>query len=549
VSRPARGSTPPPLRWWGWGDRDTALAEPFLALLRDELGAASEAPPECPRIEHVSLLPGALPARLRRRLVETVGGFHVRDDSEERIRHAAGRSYLDLIALRSGRVAEAPDAVVHPASDEEIQTVLRVCADADCSVMPFGGGTSVVGGVNASRDRGRPLIALALDRMDLLLDVDRSSLTATLQAGSRGPWIESELAQRGLTLGHHPQSFEYATAGGYAATRSAGQASTGYGRFDQMLSGLRMLTPTGALTVPAGPPRATGPSLLDVIAGSEGVLGVISEVTVRVRSRPRLRHYAAWSLQTFHAGAGLIRDLLQSGRAPDVVRLADAEETRASLAMARGAAARMARRYLAARGHASPCLLILGWEGDGQTVGARVRAASSTIRGAGAVALGERPAQAWLYDRFEGPYLRDALLDRGLLVETVETSAPWHEMASVRGAVVDALRASLEADGTAPLVGSHLSHAYRDGASLYFTVLARRLEGDAVGQWTRAKRAATDAIVASGGALSHHHGIGLDHAAWMTAAHGDRGIAVLRAIKKELDPAGIMNPNKLIPPE
>jgi alkyldihydroxyacetonephosphate synthase len=537
----------PPLRWWGWGEREVSPPEGLLALLRDEIDAADGVIRRAPRLDDVALPPAQLPSELRRRLVDAVGGFQVRDDAEERIRHAAGRSYLDLLHLRSGRLLEAPDAVVHAGDAAEIGAVLRQCSQAGCSVVPFGGGTSVVGGVAPRHDDARPLITLDLDRLDAVRDVDRTSMTATLEAGMRGPRIEAELTRRGLTLGHFPQSFEYATAGGFAATRSAGQASSGYGRFDEMLVGLRMQSPASELLVRAQPSAATGPALLQVVAGSEGTLGVISEVTVRVRPRPAVRHYAAWSLQTIDAGLALLRELAQQRAAPDVARLADAEETRVSLSMTHGRAAAMARRYLSVRGHRTPCLLILGWEGEAGAVGARVRAAATALRRAGAITLGEAPARAWLRDRFQGPYLRDALLDRGFLVETLETAAAWSQLQHVRDAVIATLRTSLTASGTPPLIGSHISHLYADGASLYFTVLARQLEGDEEGQWVRAKHAATDAIVSAGAALSHHHGVGADHVQWMGKAHGESGVAVIREVKRELDPAGIMNPCKLIP--
>ncbi len=537
---------PPPLRWWGWGARSVNVPEGLAALLSDELGADIHAVQPPPDLLGVELPRPALPAPLRRALVELVGGFHVRDDAEERIRHAAGRSYLDLLRLRSGKLAGAPDAVVHPANAGEVLRTLQLCSDAGCAVVPFGGGTSVVGGVEPLRGAAQSVVTLDLDRLDALRDVDLVSLTATLEAGIRGPQIEAELAARGLTLGHFPQSFEYATAGGFAAARSAGQASTGYGRFDEVVSGLLLQSPSGELVVPSLPPHASGPSLLQMVVGSEGVLGVISDIIVRVRPRPALRHYAAWSVPDFASGVTLFRRLAQSRRLPDVARLADASETRISLAMARGRLAAFGRAYLSARGHGDSCLVILGWEGDGETVGARVRAATSELRRAGAVALGQKPARAWLRDRFHGPYLRDVLLDRRILVETLETAAPWSRLEAVHDDVRAALFASLTEAGTQPLIGAHVSHIYADGASLYFTVLARQRDGAEAEQWVRAKRGATEVIVGSGAALSHHHGVGTDHAPWMGVAHGERGMAMLRAAKAELDPAGVLNPGKLL---
>ncbi len=537
----------PPLRWWGWGERAVQPPPGLARVVREELGADLNSVRPAPSLAGLALPEPSLPAPIRRELVSAVGGFHVRDDVEERVRHAAGRSYLDLLRLRSGALEHAPDAVVHPATPDEAGRVVRACAETGCAVVPFGGGTSVVGGVAPQRAGMRAVIALDLDRLDALTAVDGMSLTAGLGAGMRGPQIESSLGARGLTLGHFPQSFEYATAGGFAATRSAGQASAGYGRFDEVVRGLAMQSPAGPLSIAPLPPHASGPSLLQMVLGSEGTLGVITGVTVQVRPVPPLRHYAAWSLPDLGSGVELLRSLAQRRALPDVARLSDAEETRLSLAMARGRMAHAAGRYLSLRGHARPCLLILGWEGTGHRVGARVRAAAPMLRSVGAITLGEAPARAWLRDRFHGPYLRDALLDHDLLVETLETVCEWSRLGEVRERALAALGEALTVSDTRPLVGSHISHVYADGASLYCTVIARQVAGAERDQWLRAKRAATDAIVGAGGALSHHHGVGRDHVAWMQAMHGDIGVSMLRAVKRELDPAGVMNPAVLLP--
>ncbi|MBV9100899.1 MAG: FAD-binding oxidoreductase [Candidatus Dormibacteraeota bacterium] len=536
----------PPLRWYGWGDRAVTPPAGLLRLLHEELGASAGVVSPPVARDQVVLPPSGLSDRLRRRLVAALGSAHVRRGDDERLRHAAGRSYLDLLMLRAGQLTEAPDAVLHPGTPEEVLRVLRVCSDDGCAVVPFGGGTSVVGGVAPLHGGRHALVTLALDRCAGNAGVDAVSQMATLTAGTSGPAAESMLWPLGFTLGHWPQSFEYATVGGFAATRSAGQASSGYGRFDDVVRGARLVAPAGELALRAAPPDATGPGLLQMVLGSEGTLGVITEVTVRVRKRPRTRHYAGWSFAGLEAGAAALRELAQHAALPDVTRLSDAEETRVSFAMAgEGTATRAAHAYLRARGQSAPCLGILGWEGSGADIGRRMREVAPLLRRHGAIALGGAPGRAWLRSRFEGPYLRDALLDRGLLVETLETAATWTELLTVREAVNAALRASLGARGTAPLIGCHVSHVYPEGASLYFTVLARRDSADPAGQWLDAKRAATDALLAAGGALSHHHGVGRDHAPWLGRFAGDLGVTALHGLRASLDPAGIMNPGKL----
>jgi alkyldihydroxyacetonephosphate synthase len=391
------------------------------------------------------------------------------------------------------------------------------------------------------------MVTLDLARLDRIVDIDARSLTATLQAGMPGPLVERSLAAHGLTLGHYPQSFEYSTVGGWVATRSAGQASTGLGRIDELVLGLRCVAPTGGLQAAAHPATAAGPDLRELVVGSEGALGVITEATLRVRPRPESRRYEGWSFRSFADGTEALRALAQADAAPDVARLSDEDETRLGLALGPGgASARAVRGYLRARGHRGFSLAIVGWEGNAATVRARRRRASEILRRAGGIALGPRPGAAWARGRFEAPYLRDVLLGRRLLVDTLETATSWSALAGLYAAVGDALGAALAARGTPPFVMCHVSHLYPTGASLYFTFLARQEPGAELEQWRAAKAAATEAIVAGGGTITHHHAVGREHAPWLEAEIGRLGVDVLRAAKARLDPGGIMNPGKLL---
>jgi alkyldihydroxyacetonephosphate synthase len=437
---------------------------------------------------------------------------------------------------------------VLPATAEDVQHVLRVCVVNDIAVIPFGGGTSVVGGVEPVRGRFTAVIALDLSRLDRLVALDRESMTATLQAGLRGPQAEALLNEQGYTLGHFPQSYEHASIGGYAATRSAGQASTGYGRFDDLVVGVRMATPVGELVLDHGPASAAGPDLRAVAVGSEGTFGVITEVTVRVRPQPEQRAYEGWFFKTFDEGAKALQILAQQRVAPDVVRLSDEEETRVTLALAENSfKQRLARRWLRLRGYAAGCLVIVGWEGPHDSVGARRTATGDVLRQHRGLRLGESAGRAWERGRFEGPYLRDELMDLGVLVETLETAAPWSRLRDVHASVGGALRSALaSAEGT-PIVMCHISHVYETGGSLYFTFAAAAERGHELEQWHRAKSAASQAIVAAGATITHHHAVGTDHAPYLRAEIGDLGVEVLRAVKERLDPTGILNPGKLIP--
>jgi alkyldihydroxyacetonephosphate synthase len=541
------------MRWWGWGEEghDVPLSATAQALLAAELGAVPAPRRDPVALDRVRLPPTSLPPAARELLAGALGAEHVREDRLARVTHAAGRGYHDLVRLRAGDATAAPDAVLYPGSAEQIVAVLRACAQERVAVVPFGGGTSVVGGVEPVRGRCAAVVALDLARLDRLLAVDPVSLTATAQAGMSGPALEAALAGHGLTLGHFPQSFEFSTIGGWVATRSAGQASTGYGRIDALVLALRAVTPSGEIATRAVPASAAGPSLRELLVGSEGALGVIAEVTLRVRPRPAVRRYEAFSLPRLDAGADALRALVQQGAAPDVARLSDPVETRVSLAMSggEGLATRALGAYLRARGRGEGCLAIAGWEGASeQEVRARRSATARILRAHGALALGTAVGKAWEHGRFHAPYLRDELLAHGVMVETLETATTWERLLELHAAVAAAIDGALRARGTPPIVMGHVSHVYRAGASLYFTFVARQQSGAELEQWHAAKVAASDAILAHGGTITHHHAVGRDHAPWLPGEVGELGIELLRAAKATLDPAGIMNPGTLLDP-
>jgi alkyldihydroxyacetonephosphate synthase len=540
VNAPRRDS-----KWWGWGDPAT---EPELdavarGVLRERIGELRPSP-RATELEGFELPPAEpLPPAL----VDAVGAESVFDGIEDRVRHATGRGYADLARLRSGHLETAPDAVLLPADAAAVRRVLDACAAEGVAVVPFGGGTSVVGGIEPLRGTHGRLVSLDLARLRGV-EVDGRSLTARLGAGLRGPEAEAELAKHGVVLGHYPQSFEYATIGGFAATRSAGQASSGYGRFDSLVSSVRLIAPAGDLRTLETPHTAAGPALRELVVGSEGAFGVIPDVTVRVRPVPRRRRYEAWMAESFDAGSEIVRALAQGPGLPDVIRVSDEEETEVSLALSgpRGVAGSLFGGYLGLRRRRGGCLVVVGLEGDEESVARRRALCVRELRRGGAVYLGQSAGRSWEHARYQGPHLRDTLMGMGAIVETLETSHTWSRLGELHSAVGAAISESLAAQGTPGLVFCHLSHAYADGASLYFTYIARARHGEEVEQWRRVKRAASEAIVAGGATITHHHAVGRDHAPYMEAEVGGTGLDVLRAVKERLDPAGIMNPGKLL---
>lgn len=533
------------MRWNGWGDpaRATPLPGPVAGLLRDWLGVEPRDTPDT-RLEEITVPGPPLDETARQALLAAVGGRaeSVRTDPETRIRHTRGRSTPDLLRLRSGDVTGAPAAVVLPGSHDEVLAVLRACTAHRMPLVPFGGGTSVVGGLAPGR-RGT-FVALDLRRMDALLALDPVSRTATFQPGLRAPEAERLLTARGFTLGHFPQSYEWATLGGFAATRSSGQASAGYGRFDDMVLALTLATPEGTLDAGRAPRSAAGPDLRQLVLGSEGAFGVITSVTVRVRPLPRVRRYEGWRFASFQEGAAALRRLAQDGPRPTVLRLSDETETLIGLAQPDA----LGSTGPSGTGRGTGCLAVVGFEGTEEDTSRRREGAAAVLRAEGGTCAGREPGRRWADGRYSAPYLRDSLLDAGAFAETLETAAYWSGIPRLYAAVRDALTTTLTDAGTPPLVMCHISHVYENGACLYFTVVSAQGD-DPVAHWTRAKRAASEAILAAGGTISHHHGVGTDHRDWYVREAGPLGVEVLRAVKRRLDPAGVLNPGVLLPAE
>jgi alkyldihydroxyacetonephosphate synthase len=527
----------PEQAWSGWGDPDqtAVLPEAVGRLLAEGLGVRGPSR-AVGTIAEVGLPPSRLPAHLASELAAVVGDRNASSSPEARVRHTRGKSTPDLLRIRSGDAAGAPDLVLLPGSHEEVSELLRTCSERRVAVVPFGGGSSVVGGLEPRAERFAGLVALDLRRMNALLELDEESRLAVLEPGLRGPQAEGLLAPRGYTIGHFPQSFEFATLGGFAAARSSGQASAGYGRFDELVLALRVATPAGTLSLGRAPRSAAGPDLRQLILGSEGALGVITSLTVQIRPAPEERVYEGWRFASFEQGAAAVRRLAQDGPRPTVLRLSDEAET--ALNLARPA-------DLGAGGDGGGCLGLVGYEGTASAVATSRDACGASLRAAGGE-LDPDAGAAWSRDRYRGPYLRDALLDAGALVETLETVTFWSSLGGLYAAVSAALRESLTDQGSPPVILCHISHVYPAGASLYFTVGCAALD-DPVSQWRAAKRAASDAILAAGGSITHHHGVGRDHLEWYIKEVGPLGVRALRAVKEQLDPAGVLNPGILIP--
>ena len=536
------------LRWngWGWveapdvlGDKaDAVWAWMARTLGLDALPSTLAKPLSDIRLPEI---------RLGQRIIETLKQLldpdRVKTDDYERAFHARGKSYHDLLHLRAGRLDTAPDAVVYPVSDDEVLAVVRFAAQENIALIPFGGGSSVVGGVTGEAAEGQAgAVTLDATLMNHVLDIDEEALVASVQAGIYGPDLEEALQAKGYTLGHYPQSYEFSTLGGWIAPRSAGHQSNKYGKAEEWLVSAKVATPDGMWTTEGFPGSAAGPQMRDIVAGSEGILGVITEATVKIHPVPEVKDYRGYVFPEFAAGVAATREMMQTRVQTAMIRLSDKAETFFLNALDTGGAG--------ADAPAQFCLMLVGIEGDKATVDTALERSRAVIKSHGGMHMGEGLGKSWYKGRFETPYLRDPMMDRGLGVDTLETATRWSSMLQLHEAGTKAIAGALEANPGAPgargIVMSHVSHAYADGASLYFTIAFVRDLDREIEQWLEIKKAASDAIVANGGTISHHHGVGTDHLPWIAREKGPISMDVLKAVKRQLDPKGVLNPGKLI---
>ena len=549
------------MKWWGWGDRAKRFqieGHPDLAeFLKTRLETTLEQ--EFPPVSLESIL--LAPSRLDRAQVDglerILGESGISRDKLSRLEHAMGKSYRDVVRSRKGEVSCPPDAVLYPSGEEEIGKILEWASEHEVAVVPFGGGTSVVGGVEAlGAEHHRAVISLDLCRLSRILHVDERSRTVRAQAGIRGPSLEEGLSGRGFTLGHFPQSFEYSTLGGWVATRSAGQQSTLYGKIEHMVQSLRMIHPGGTLETLSVPARAAGPDWNQIVTGSEGILGVITEVTLKLWPAPVRRRIGAFFFRDFREGAEASRKFLQNGLVPATLRVSDPEETQFGMILRPRSEDWKKQAFehtgvwaLEKMGYrqGKRCLMILGFEGDPESTDSDWKHARRICSDHGGFYLGRKPGMMWYRDRFEHPYLRDTLMDKGVLIDTVETSTTWENLVPLYEALQKILVESIRQTGVQGIVMAHLSHCYPSGSSLYFIFLAKQVQGEEMEQWWAIKKAASECILAHHGTISHHHGIGIDHARWAEKEHGPSAMKGLKGLKNSLDPKGIMNPGKILP--
>lgn len=549
------------MKWWGWGLDGVAFThedKPELAGFIKEKLALDVAKPTTPPLafDELDIAAPNLPDALRAALTQAVTDEHLSVDPLDRVIHARGKSIRDLIRQRRGDLPRVPDAVVRPADEDQVTAVMRAVLDADAVLIPFGGGSSISGSIEAEPTETRPVISVDMSRLNQVLHVDETSRLARVQAGVFGPHLEEQLNAQGYTFGHYPDSFTHSTLGGWIATRSSGMQSDRYGDIADMTRGLRVVTPTGTLVTRPVPSTSTGPSVREMILGSEGRLGVITEATVHVRKLPVKRSILGYLFPTFQDGLDAMQAIATSEASVSVTRVSDAPETQFSFATRKASSkidkvqsTALTTFLQRAKGFdlSQMCLSFIGYEGSEGHVSEQRRLVGRIVGRHGGICIGSSPGQLYDQKKFDTPYIRDFLLDRGAAADVSETATPWSNLTTLYDNTRTAVNAAFDQLGVKGYLMCHLSHSYHAGACLYFTFAFEPTPGsDMIAEYDVVKRALQQSFVDNGATLSHHHAVGTEHAEWLEQDISAPGVAMLTALFDGVDPARNLNPGKLV---
>ena len=550
------------MKWWGWGHEDVTFddsTKPELwPYLKRELGVDEIRWEKPVAFEDITLPEQKNNEAFLAAIGAGLGEGQVVDDKKSRMVHAAGKSFRDLWLMRHGQVQFAPDCVVYPDTEEDVALVVRAAHEHGVVLVPFGGGSNIAGCLVPSDRGGRMVVSLDMCRMHRVLEVDRYSLTARIQPGVYGQHLEDQLAEHGVTLGHFPDSFLHSTLGGWVATRSAGMQSDIYGKIEDMVISLRMVTPSGTIITRTVPKSSNGIDIKHLCIGSEGILGVITEVVVQVHHKPEKEDWYGWLFPDFKSGLDAIHECHRGDCMPTVTRLNDPKKTALSFAFKHpktGIKDKIAKAFKWYIGNVKKidfnqcCLMVVKYEGTPQAfnrIKNRVTAIYKKHRG---VCLGAEPGRSFAKVKFDFPHLRDYVMDRSIMADVSETATTWDNMRTLHESGLADVEQAIKDTGVDAWVGCHLSHSYRTGASLYFTFGCLQREGREIEQYLYVKKAAEDAFMKNGGTLSHHHAVGTEHLPWVEEDLSPTGLKAVKALKAGLDPNDIMNPGKIIPSE
>jgi len=548
-------------KWWGWGDGEDAFThedKPGLApVLEGALGLDVRREGARPvAFEDLPIPEPSLSASLRADLEEAVGSEHVSTEPFERVVHARGKSLRDLVRHRNGDIGRLPDVVVWPDDEDAVAAIVRVAIDADAVVIPFGGGTNISGSLEAPEAETRTVISVDLGRMDQVLAIDDASRLARVQPGVFGPHLERQLNARGWTIGHFPDSFTHSTLGGWIATRSSGMQSDKYGDVADLTRAVRVATPAGVLATRPVPHTSTGPSVREMVLGSEGRLGVITEATVHVHRVPEQRTILGYLFPDWASALAAMHDIAAGEATPSVTRVSDANETQFSFSTRKESSSldriksKALTTYLQRRRDfdlEAMCLSFIGYEGSKAHVARQRKLVGRVVADHGGLSVGTGPGALYDQKKFDTPYIRDFLLERGAIADVSETAAPWSALPVLYDNVVTGAQRAYDDLGVRGYTMCHLSHSYHAGACLYFTFgFMPAGEREPLEQYDVVKSAMQQAFVDSGATLSHHHAVGTEHAAWLEQDISAPGVAMLRALFDGFDPGANLNPGKIV---
>ncbi len=549
------------MKWWGWGHEGVEFThedKPALGpFILEAIGVDVRSKGAAPlRFDQLEIPDPALPGDLWEALEQAVSPEFVSLDRLDRLVHARGKSLRDLVWQRAGELPRVPDAVVRPGSEDEVAAILEAAMRFDAVVIAFGGGSSISGSLEAPATETRTVISVDLERLNKVLEIDADSRLARVQAGVFGPDLEQQLAARGYTFGHFPDSFTHSTLGGWIATRSSGMQSDRYGDIADMTKGLRVVTPSGTLVTRPIPATSTGPSVREMVLGSEGRLGIITEATVHVRRIPDKRVILGYLFPTFSAALAAMQELAASEYSVSVTRVSDANETQFSFAMrvmpsvTDKLQSRALRVFLSRKlgwDLNEMCLSFIGYEGSERHVAAQRRAVGKLVKRHGGLCIGSGPGALYDQKKFDIPYIRDFLLDRGAAGDVSETATTWSNLKPLYEAVTKAASGAFARVGVQGYLMCHLSHSYHAGACLYFTFAFKATSPAAMeAEYEVVKSAIQQAFVDNGATLSHHHAVGTEHAEWLEQDISAPGVAMLEALFNGTDPGQHLNPGKIV---
>jgi len=548
------------MKWWGWGHEDVNFSDadkPKLwPYLSGELGLEYVEPTPPVKFDDVHLPARKENAPFIAALRDALAHDQFSVDKKDRLIHAAGKAFRDLFRLRRGQVDFAPDLIVYPASEVDVVAIVKAAHEHNAVLIPFGGGTNIAGCIEPKDCDERFIVSLDMCRMHRVLEVDKKSLLARIEAGVYGPHMEEQLEVEGVTLGHFPDSFVHSTLGGWVATRSAGMQSDKYGKIEDMVIALRMVTPSGTIVTRTVPNTSNGIDVRSLCVGSEGILGVITEVTMQVHHLPEYKMFEGWLLPDFESGIHAIHECIRHGTMPVITRLNDPGKTALSAAFKKvepplkqkiGTAMKWYLRNIKGIDFTKCCMMTTAYEGDYDTFHIQRRESNRVFRKHGGVNLGEGPGNSFKEAKYDFPHVRDYLMDRGVMGDVSETSTTWDNLHNLYTKTITNIQKAIRATGVDPWVGCHISHNYHTGASLYFTFGCRQIEGRELEQYLYIKKAAEDSFLQNGGTVSHHHAVGTEHLPWIEADLSPTGLKAVRAIKDGLDPKSVMNPGKILP--